>query len=79
MNHGSDEEAGPGLGVERQRSVDTASPSRRRRRRRQSDVVKVITALSTLELQMKVREVSKCLEKAPSRGYCKGWAVRKVS
>ena len=48
MNLGSDDEAGPGLGVERQRSVDTASPSRRRRRgRRQSDVVKVhnITAL----------------------------------
>ena len=46
MNLGSDDEAGPGLGV--QRSVDTASPGRRRRRgRRQSDVVKVhnITAL----------------------------------
>ena len=43
MNLGSDDEAGPGLGVERQRSVDTASPGRRRRRgRRQSDVVKVI-------------------------------------
>ena len=53
MNHGSDEETGTGLGVERQRSVDTASPSRRRRRRRQSDVVKVITALSTLELPTK--------------------------
>ena len=42
MNLGSDDEAGPGLGVERQRSVDTASPGRRRRRG-QSDVVKVIT------------------------------------
>ena len=78
MNHGSDEETGPGLGVERQRSVDTASPSRRRRRgRRQSDVVKVITALSTLELPTKF---SKHLERAPTRGYyLKGWGVRKMS
>ena len=46
MNLGSDDEAGPGLGVERQRSVDTASPGRRRRRGRgQSDVVKVISSL----------------------------------
>ena len=64
INLESDDESQP---VERQRSVDTASPSRRRRRgRRQSDVVKVITALSTLELQMKVCEVSKCLEKGLS-------------
>ena len=51
INLESDDESQP---VERQRSVDTTSPSRRRRRgRKKSDVVKVITALSTLELPTK--------------------------
>ena len=66
INLESDDESQP---VERQRSVDTASPSRRRRRgRKKSDVVKVITALSTLLVQTKVREDFTNTEKALNRG-----------
>ena len=65
INLESDDESQP---VERQRSVDTVSPSRRRHRgRKKSDVVKVITSLSTLLVQTKVRKDFTNTEKAPNR------------